>query len=123
MSDRFTRFVKNAGGAGIIQILIMGIFFFFVLRKEIGSGQWLYTVPMMLIAFFATYPARNILVDHVGVTRVVMNALVVGTFVLLFVAMPEGERSRGRDLAIMAGVGLYMGAYFWLLSDERIGTQ
>lgn len=122
--NRTARFFRNNGVVAAIQCAIVGIIVFYSIRKDIASGLWVITLPLVLAGFLAGYPIRNWLVDNVKLTRILMNSVAIGAVIILvLVGKLEGEEPAALRIGLSAGIGLYMGLYFWLMSDERISTQ
>ena len=119
--NRLTRFFSNTGAIAIAQCAIVGIILFFAMRKDVASGLWIITLPVLLVSFFAGYPVRNWLVDHLRLTRILMNSVAVaGMICVVVLRRLKGEEPVAVRIALAAFIGLYMGLYFWLMSDQRI---
>ena len=119
--DRIKRFFGNSGIAAVVQCVIIGVVIFFAMRKDVGSGLWVTTLPVLVISFFACYPLRSWLVDHFGIVRILMNsAVLVAVVMLAVVRNVKGPESIALRIGLSIFIGLYMGLYFWLMSDERI---
>lgn len=119
--NRLERFYQNAGLLGIAQVCIISFVLFFALSKDMRLGIAIYTIPAVAILFFATYIFRNILVDHVELTRKIMNmcALLIIVIFILFEKKFNQENLLFR-LFMASFLSSYISSYFWLLSDFRI---
>ena len=119
--QRLKRFVHNAGILGTTQTLAVCVLLCIVLWADAMTGRWIVTAPILLAALIAAYAIRNFLVENFIRVRRVMNLLVV-------VAISAYFLSRGQPVpqtfwlnATLSGcLGLYIGCYFWLLSDPRL---
>lgn len=93
----------------------------FGLRADFRSGNWVATAPLIFGAIVASYCAREILIDHLSVTQIVMNTMaalaIAAVLFLPRVVGPGPLWLRALTDAYLAG---YIGCYFWLLSDERL---
>lgn len=122
--NRLERFHQNVGLLGIAQTCIILIVLYFVLSKDLRLGIAIYTIPSVVILFFATYAIRNILVDYVELTRKIMNVcafLIIVLFILF-------EKKFNQDnllfrLFMTSFLASYISSYFWLLSDARISRE
>jgi len=121
--NRIQRFFLNAGIAGIIQVLLVGIVLYFALRKDVGTGLWVLTIPSLIVSFAFGYMFRRQLVLHFRVTKIAMNVVAACALILLVVlGRPESEPPALRVM-LCCFIGLYVGLYFWLLSDPLIGRE
>jgi len=121
---RLRRFADNAGVQVLVQTGVVLLILVFAVWRDLQVGYWMYTVPVLLVALGASYFVRSLLVDNFRVVRIVMNvALVAAIIVLLVVGGLWGLKPLWLRLAVAAFVGLYLGCYFWLLSDDRITIE
>jgi len=121
---RLRRFAGNAGVQVLVQTGIVLLILVFAVWRDLQVGYWMYTVPVLLVALGASYFLRSLLVDNFRVVRIVMNvALVAAIIVLLVVGSLWGLKPLWLRLLVAAFVGLYLGCYFWLLSDDRITIE
>ena len=68
---RVKRFWENAGLRGILVVIVLVA----LVAQDIGSGQWIYTVPLLVMMFLVTNLVRDRLVENLEGVRTVMNAL------------------------------------------------
>jgi len=121
---RLRRFADNAGVQVLVQTGVVLLILVFAVWRDLQVGYWMYTVPVLLVALGASYFVRSLLVDNFRVVRIVMNvALVAAIIVLLVVGGLWGLKPLWLRLSVAAFVGLYLGCYFWLLSDDRITIE
>ncbi|QDU63959.1 hypothetical protein Pan216_48400 [Planctomycetes bacterium Pan216] len=117
---RLKLLLRNAGVAGILQLSVVALIFFFALRRDISTGDAVLTIPILAGVLVFSYLIREFLIDHFDVVRWIMNGVaVVG--IILFVVLRNVEMVEPLWLrALIVGVfGFYMGCYFWMLSDWR----
>lgn len=120
--QRLQRFVQNAGAMGVLQSVAVVIVMCIAIRYDLTMGHWVITLPVLLLAVLVAYVVRNVLVDHFGVMRWVMNGLAAaGIAVVVFSGGFSGSGSLWLRAALAGGIGLYMGCYFFMLSDPRVG--
>ena len=122
--SRIARFARNAGSMGTVMTAIMAGFVIYVLIANPEGANARLLVPVLFLAFFAMYPLRGLLVDHLETTRRILTGMIILGGLAVFVLgrapgkpldQPEGQ------LGIVIYLGIYMGGYFWLLSDPRVG--
>lgn len=119
--SRLRRFCANAGAGGVVRASVIGLIAVLIASGELADGSGYRVVPILLGTFFASYPARHWMVDHVTLVRGLMNgAAVLAGIIVLVCKMAGVEKLPGLSLAACAFLGGYMGLYFWLLSDPRI---
>ena len=115
--NRLRRFWHNAGilGIGLPLALIV------VVVLGIRSGFWIYTTPLFVLVFLASYPFRGWLVEHIKGVRAVMNMLAIAAVVAAaLLRRSMSSESLWPALVLVGLAGAYLGCYFWLLSDERV---
>jgi len=118
---RLQKFFANAGTYGILKSMLVLFIMASALRKDLSSGLWVVTVPLLLGVFLLGFAVRNCLVEYHSVTPIVMNVIaVLAVVVLLAVGRIDEDKCVACRVAIAAFVGTYMSAYFWFMSDERI---
>lgn len=121
---RLRHYIENTGTWGGIKLALMVLALGLIMVDEVSSGTWIVTLPVLVVAVAVTYLARNWLVNRARAVARVMDTLVL-------VAMVAAVIFRGTELydsrwlvtLVVAFVGLYLGASFWLLSDPRIEVQ
>jgi hypothetical protein len=121
---RVRRFLENTGTRGWIQLALVIVALGLVVADGLTSGLWLYTLPMLLVSLAATYAVRNVLVENVRTVQPVMSGLAIVAIVasILFRESAFSD-SWWFNVLIVAFVGSYLGAYFWLVSDPRIVVE
>ena len=90
------------------------------------KGDWPIFVTAVLASFFAAYALRNLLVENFRISRWILNgAVILGAAAgfLLRKRAPELIESLEATLICGAFIGLYLGCYFWLLSDPRVERE
>ena len=114
--DRLKRFYRVSGWRGA---LFLAALVFFV-GYEVYIGLWLYTVPVLFAALLVTYLSRDYLVDHAELVRKVSNyAIWVVLIAALLFRSKATPQSLPMNIFLMAFVGLFVGSFFWILSDDR----
>ena len=114
---RVKRFWENAGLRGILVVIVLVA----LVAQDFGSGQWIYTVPLLVMMFLATYLVRGRLVENLESVRTAMNAVaIVAVLAAVILRRFVPSESPWVAIAIVAFMGGYLGCYFWLLSDERV---
>jgi hypothetical protein len=120
---RVQRFIANAGAAGFARSLVVLIIIYFAMRKDFATGLWHFTFPCLILCFFLSFPFRHQLVLRFQVTRIALNVIaVIGFVILLFTGRHVSEPAYLRILLSLF-IGLYMGIYFWLLSDPMVSRE
>ena len=121
--NRFTRFANNAGAQGCLFSVIVAVIVSFGLKRDFRMGHWVVTVPILLGSLGLTYLIRSFLVENISVMRIVMNTVaVLGIATVVFLPKIAGPEPLWVRATIVCLLGTYMGCYFWMLSDDRIGT-
>ena len=121
---RLKRFFDNAGWGGAVRIAIVLAFLPLVLKGDVATGRWPYTVAALICPFVLSYLLRDVLVEHVHAAREAMNATLIGFMIVTAVAkrlVPAGEL--WPNVAAAVFIGGYVGCYFWLMSDLRIAVR
>ena len=119
--QRLQRFVHNAGILGTAQTLAVCVLLCIVLWADAMTGRWIVTAPILLAALVAAYAIRNFLVENFTWVGRVMNVLVVVAITAYFLSGGQPvPRSFWLSAALFGCFGLYIGCYFWLLSDPRL---
>ena len=114
--DRLKRFYRVSGWRGA---LFLAALVFFI-GYEIYIGLWVYTVPVLFAALLVTYLSRNYLVDHAELVRKVSNyAIWVVLIAALLFRSKATPQSLPMNIFLMAFVGLFVGSFSWILSDDR----
>ena len=118
---RLSQFASNAGGVGCVQCILVSVMLFFFLRADVRNGIGHLTVPLVFVCFFVAYLSRDKLVDNVALVRVAMNSCLVVAVIATFALRDHVILPSPWDrIAGASSLSLYMGCYFWLLSDQRI---
>ena len=119
--QRLKRFVHNAGILGTAQTLAVCVLLCIVMWADAMTGRWIVTVPILLTALVAAYAIRDFLVENFIRVRRVMNVLVVVGIGAYFLSRGQPvPQSFWLSAALFGCFGLYIGCYFWLLSDPRL---
>lgn len=117
----FSRFIQNAGAKNSFRCLAVLLVLGFALAKDFRTGLGMATLPVVVLGFFSPLAIRDWLIARFEVVRMVLNVFAVVCIVaVMAVPKPQGEEPAALRVAIAAVFSLYMGAYFWVLSDERI---
>jgi phosphatidylserine synthase len=118
---RLRRFIQNAGFLGAGLNLFVFIILLLLAQSALKRGDYI-IVPIILGGLFGPYLIRAQLVEHARATQQLMNlawfalmALILAQF-FTTIQLPSWT-----GIAIIATLALYIGVYFWLLSDRRIG--
>jgi hypothetical protein len=119
--NRFSQFIKNAGGRNSLRFLGVLVILCFAASKDFNTGLATTTLPIIFAGILVPYFTRDYLVSNIEVISKVMNILVVVAIVLLviFGRFKEGEPDYVRVLLAFA-FSSYIGVYFWMLSDGRV---
>ena len=121
---RVHRFVSNAGVQVILQAGLVLLILIIAVWRDLQVGHWKYTVPVLLVSLAASYFFRNAMVANCEIARIVMNAVLVAAIIaLLVVGTLCGLRPLWLRMIVAGFIGLYLGSYFWLLSDARITVE
>jgi hypothetical protein len=119
--DRLTRFATNAGVQGCLFSGVVAIIVLFGMVRDFRLGHWVVTLPLLLAALSLTYTIRAFLVDNVSIMRVVMNFVAIaGIAAVAFLPKAVGPEPLWLRVMVIGFLGIYMGCYFWMLSDDRI---
>jgi len=116
-----TRFFENAGGKNCIRFALVLIVLCFAVVKDLQTGLAVVTVPIIVAGLLLPCVVRSWLVDHFEVVRTVLNVVALLCIVAaLVVPKQQGVEPSALRIALAAVFSLYMGVYFWVLSDSRI---
>lgn len=120
--NRLHRFTANAGTRGTLLTGAITVIVFFSLIQDIQQDQWKVTLPLLVAALGGTYAARDFLVRHLAIMRVAMN-VVAGAAILggILLRREAGPEPWWLHAAMQGLLGTYLGGYFWMFSDERVG--
>ncbi len=122
--SRLKRFFRNAGALGIVQVLVLAFVLFFCLRRDYLAGTLFFTLTAMVGGFCVPYGFRHVLIRHAKVIARLMNVVaLVGIVYALFLRVEPSDESIVLRTGLAAIMSLYMGCYFWLLSDERVAVK
>jgi len=117
---RLALFRRNAGPVAIAQIAVIAILLFFAIRRDIIDGRWWLSLPAFAAAFAAPYLLRDWLVAHLRPALWTMNVIaVVAIVAVVTLDAPKPEPAWFR-VSVATGMGLYLGCFFWTLSDWRV---
>ena len=118
---RLQQFCRNAELANCIKLLILAVIVFFALRKDFQTGLWLTSLPAFAIGLAIPFFAREVILRHFSIVRVVMNIVAFGGIIFAAV-MRQGSGFEPAWLRVFLAfvIAFYISAYFWTLSDERI---
>lgn len=116
---------RNTGWGDRLRLGLLGLVFLAIAVVSFFRPEGRIIFMVVILSFWAPWLVRNQMVLHVEsvskwlriVVFVMIGISVVGKTLQRFV--PEGQEMTFA-LMIFAVLGLYTGAYFWLLSDERI---
>lgn len=119
--NRIQHFLSNAGKLGTAQTVVVSLAVVALVAFSFKAGDIEFIVAAVLFAAGVAYAARGYLVDHVGFAQWLMNIAAVGTPITLFVFQEhlDVEKFWVRCSA-SAWATLYLGCYFWMLSDPSI---
>jgi hypothetical protein len=122
LMERIKQFQRNAGTMGALQTLaVIAFIFLFAVPRDIVTGQWIITVPILAVVLTVPYFARDFLVYNFNWLSWVMNACAVTGIIIAFLNRGQAQPEPLWLRATLAGcIGLYIGCYFWMLSDPRL---
>lgn len=118
---RLKRYVVNAGVVGTLATLLMTVGVVFCIRKDVGTGLWVWTVPAFMGPALLIYFLRGVLVAHMEVAGPIIHYTAVvaaAGFALSRPFLPSDEA--WFRISVAAFLGVFMGCYFWMTSDPRI---
>ena len=116
-----TRFVQNAGAANSGRFLLVMVILCFALAKDLKIGLIPITLPLALFGLLAPRLVRDWLIDHFETLKVIMNLLVIlGVVVAAYIGKSKSTEPESLRIGLCAVFSLYLGVYFWVLSDARI---
>lgn len=117
----FIRFVQNAGVSNSGRFLLVLVMLYFALAKDLKIGLIPITLPVALFGLVGPRVVRDWLIDHFEGIKIIMNLVVViGVVVAAFVGKSKTAEPESLRIALCAAFSLYIGVYFWVLSDARI---
>lgn len=121
---RLRHYVENTGVWGGIKLGVLVLALGLIMVDEVSSGTWIYTLPVLVVAVAVTYLARNWLVTHARTVARIMDTLVLVAIAAAVIFRESAlYDSRWLIMLVVAFVGAYLGASFWLLSDPRIVVE
>ncbi len=121
--DRFVRFARNAGFRGTARTLLVLAAFAVLLAREGTGGNRATLAAAAVIGVVLAYLGRELLLKSVRTTAIAMNAVLLLALVAAFAGnrlLQMKEQPVALGLVVAAFLGLYLGSYFWLLSDPRV---
>ena len=117
----FIRFSQNAGVANSGRFIFVLVILFFALAKDARIGLITVTMPLALFGLLGPRLIRDSLIDHFDVIKVIMNTFVIaGIVAAAVVGKSKSAEPELLRIALCAVFSLYIGIYFWVLSDARI---
>lgn len=118
MRARWARFRRNARKGDVIKTgLLVGLTL--LLMVMIEEARWLGLIP--IAGFFVPWLFRDQLVDHGDLVLSAFRVVPFAAVALGLVADNLEDDARNMlGVAVWAGIGLFTGTFFWLLSDERV---
>ena len=120
--QRTKSFVTNAGILGSLLTGVISVILLLNLLADFGSGNCIYSLPVIMAAITFGYLIRNVLVDNFHISRILMNVIAITLAISVPIARPFVDlESLWTGIFVFAILGTYLSCYFWLLSDERIG--
>ena len=102
--------------SGVIAIIVL-----FGMVYDLRMGHWVVTLPILVAALGLTYTIRGFLVNNVSTMRDVMNIVAIASIAAnLLLPKAVGPEPLWLRAMMIGFLSIYMGCYFWMLSDENI---
>ena len=118
------RFVSNAGAANSGRFLLVLVLLYFALSKDAKLGLIPITLPLTIIGLSGPRFIRDRLIDHFDLIKKIMNVLVIiGVLAAAYFGKSKAPEPASLRIGLCAAFSLYIGIYFWVLSDPRIERQ
>lgn len=115
------RFIKNAGAANSIRFLIVLVILYFALAKDLKIGLILITLPVALCGLLGPRLVRDWLIEHFEVLKMIMNVMVIlAVLAAAYFGKSKTDEPDSLRIVLCGIFSLYIGVYFWVLSDSRI---
>jgi hypothetical protein len=122
--ERLRQFGRNAGVVGVIQtIAVFGLFAYSIRLMPTWDVRWPF-LAIILGGWVLGYAVRNLLVNHVQKTGPLLSFAaygIVGSSLLY--AKGLLPRAPYIPFLLVCLTAVYMGCYFWMMSDSRITTE
>ena len=121
MGKRVGRMVANAGPLGTFQAALVTAFVLYWTYSRRDQGNALEAVILVAAGLTVPYFFRDQLVNNLTVVRRTMNLAVVGAIICGFVWQDDPAATEPAvQLGLVTTMALYIGCFFWLMSDQRV---
>jgi hypothetical protein len=120
--SRLKYFFRNAGTSNILKLFILSVLVLFALKKDIAVGLWLYSFPAFIAGLAIAFFAREFILQQFSVAKIIMNvAAIAGIVFAAIMQRSSGSEPDWLRVSLAFIIAFYVSAYFWTLSDWRIG--
>ena len=122
--SRAAHFFRNAGTANLLKLLVLSILVLLALSKDFSTGLWTLSVPAFAAGVAIPFFIREWLLAQFSVVRIVMNGIAIVAIVLaVLMGGRGGSEPAWLRISLAFVIAFYVSAFFWMLSDERIGSE
>lgn len=117
--QRWRQLYKNAGKSGVAKTLIVGLIFLVI---GFGNGESASAGILFVVGLLAPRLLRKVMISHLSTSFAILRYFGMAIFGLVLIGQSFKESLP--EVALIHGlcgtIGLYLGLYFWLLSDPEV---